>query len=97
MAIKKRKNLTGSILIKIKPYLASLEAQEGYAPAEKRRHVPTLTELAEVTGLHPVSFSSIANNRVKRLNLDILAIIILSLRESGFNTQIQDLLQYVEQ
>ena len=58
--------------------------------------MPTLTELAEVVGMHRTPFYRIGNNQVSKLDLDTLAAIIAELRRRGFATDIVDMLVYRE-
>jgi DNA-binding Xre family transcriptional regulator len=82
------------VLINLKPFLSSLELEEKAQQPDQRRAVPTLTELAEIVGMHRTPFYRIANNRVSKLDLDTLAGIIAELRRRGFDVDISDMLVY---
>jgi DNA-binding Xre family transcriptional regulator len=56
--------------------------------------VPTYVELANESGISPVTLSRIANGHIKQLNLSVLDSLITSLRRRGFATEISDLLVY---
>ena len=77
-------------------YLRHLKASENSKPADKRRAVPTMKELAEELGIHQMTLSDIANSRVELLNLTIAARLIAAMRRRGFPMKIGDLLEYQE-
>jgi DNA-binding Xre family transcriptional regulator len=80
--------------IQLDAYLDRLKGAEGYQRVSERRQVPTYVELANESGISPVTLSRIANGHIKQLNLSVLASIITSLRRRGFATDVSDLLVY---
>ncbi|HEU4329170.1 MAG TPA: hypothetical protein VFS21_38885 [Roseiflexaceae bacterium] len=84
------------MFIKLKEYLDRLDTQERQKPVEQRRRVPTMEELAQVVGVHPVTLSNIANSNIKQLNLETGGRIITAMRRFGFAMTIDDLIGYRE-
>jgi DNA-binding Xre family transcriptional regulator len=82
------------VKIQLDAYLDRLKGAEGYQRVSERRQVPTYVELANESGISPVTLSRIANGHIKQLNLSVLASIITSLRRRGFATDVSDLLVY---
>ena len=64
---------------------------EGGEPA---RAIPSMEEIADAVEIHPVSFSRIVNNNVKRLNLDTMGKVIAYMRSRGFSMQTTDFLDF---
>lgn len=56
--------------------------------------VPTQKELAQIVGLHEVTFGRILNNKSFTINLKVLALIIAELRRRGLNPTFDDLFSY---
>lgn len=84
------------LIVVIDSYLAKLRALENDKPFEQRRAVPTQTELAETVGMTQSGLSKIFNNRVDAVSRDTLSKILAELRRRGFDTQVSDVLVYVE-
>jgi DNA-binding Xre family transcriptional regulator len=82
--------------INLKTYLSSLEAIERSRPANERKQVPNLSELARSLGMHQTSINRIANNQVNQLSLETADKIITEMRKRGFLMQVGDLLAYRE-
>jgi DNA-binding Xre family transcriptional regulator len=82
------------VLVNLKSYLTDLERDENIKSQEQRREIPTLAELADIVGMHRISFYRIANNQVKKLDLKTADKIISEMRRRGFSMQISDLLVY---
>lgn len=80
--------------IQLDVYLERLKGAESYQRVTERRQVPTYVELANESGISPVTLSRIANGHIKQLNLSVLDSIITSLRRRGFATDVSDLLVY---
>ena len=59
----------------------------------QRRDVPSLTELAKITGIHRVTLTNLANNRIKLVKLATLSAVLNELRRRGFDCTITDLLR----
>jgi hypothetical protein len=82
------------VFINIKPYLAELERNQTSKPEPDRLKVPTLADIARHLDMNEKHFLRIANNKIKRLDLEKLDGIIEFMRERGFNTDVPDLLIY---
>jgi hypothetical protein len=82
------------VFINIKPYLAELERNQTSKPQPERLKVPTLARIARHVGMNEKHFLRIANNQIKKLDLDALDKIIEFMREKGFITDVADLLIY---
>jgi hypothetical protein len=80
--------------IVLKEYLARLSTIESRLPAEEQRQVPTYSELADIAGIHRVTFSHLVNNKTDSLNLNVASKIITEMRRRGFPMQETDLLIY---
>lgn len=78
-------------------YLSRLSSIEARKPKGERRHVPSLTELAESVGIHRTILSRVANNRQLNLNLDVGSKIISEMRRRGFQMDTTDLVIYREE
>lgn len=70
--------------VNIKGYLNELKRGESAKPPNERKPVPTLTHLAEVSGVSRQHMSQLANGRIRIVNLDVLAAVIIELRRWGF-------------
>jgi len=81
--------------INLKTYLSNLEAVESTKPKNERRHVPSVSELAESIGMHQTTLSRLANNKINQLALDTGDKIITEMRRRGFPMQERDLVTYI--
>lgn len=88
------KDQGGYMVITLKDYLSRLERQA--TRQENSPKVPSLEELSNKVGIHPVTMSNIANNNIKLLNLATAGRIMYALRSYGFPTEIGDWLAYEE-
>ena len=86
----------GTVYVTLRAYLDRVDAMEKGRPAEQRRRIPTMEELARDVGIHPVTLSNIANSNIQQLNLKTAGRIIWSLRRRGFQMDVSDLLAYGE-
>jgi DNA-binding Xre family transcriptional regulator len=86
----------GIMYIRIGAYLDDLRNIQHALPADQRREVPTMTELAREIGISKTNFSKIARGHVNSLNLDLGRKLIRALRRRGFDTKVQDIVTYVE-
>jgi DNA-binding Xre family transcriptional regulator len=84
------------LYINLKAYLSTLEAIESTKPESDRKHVPSLSELADSLGMHKTSIIRLANNKVNQLSLETGDKIIIEMRRRGFPMEISDLLVYQE-
>ena len=81
--------------INLNTYLSRLKALESTKPKEERRHVPSLSELAESIGMHQTSLSRLANNKVGQLSLETGDKIMTEMRRRGFQMEVTDLVAYI--
>ncbi|MGB0389796.1 MAG: hypothetical protein ACPGWR_33665 [Ardenticatenaceae bacterium] len=81
-----------AIRVVLNEYLKQLNGVEAAKLPSQRRTVPTLSELAKITGQHRVTLTNLANNNIKLLNLATLSIVLNELRRRGFETSVSDLL-----
>lgn len=80
--------------VKLSGYLEGLENLERSKPEGQRRDVPSMKELAEAAGIHPVTMSKLVTGKINSLNFGTGAAIIGELRRRGFNTDVADILAY---
>ena len=80
--------------IVLKSYLARLEDEERYRPANERRQVPTITALADEINMSRPQLSRIFNGDVKSINLEIGSKIMAAIRKRGFDMRVTDMLEY---
>ena len=80
------------IRVVLNEYLKQLNGIEAGKLPSQRRYVPTLTELAKMTGVHRVTLTNLANNKIKLINLATLSAVLTELRRHGFDTTLPDLL-----
>lgn len=76
-------------------YLKALETAEQAKPLDQRRRVPSIEDLAPEVALHPVTLRNIANNNIKKLDLDTAGKLITLMRQLGFDTTETDVIRYV--
>jgi len=77
-------------------YLKRLEIEENQKPLDQRRRVPSIEEIAGELGIHPVTLRNIANNNIKKLDLETAGKTIILMRRLGFPMQDTDFLRFVE-
>ena len=77
-------------------YLKRLEADEREKPLELRRRVPTIEEIAGELAIHPVTLRNIANNNIKKLDLETAGKTIALMRRLGFPMRDTDFVQFIE-
>jgi hypothetical protein len=82
--------------VSLRSYVDRLSAIENSKPRDQRRMVPSMKELAEEVGIHPVTMSSIASSSIRQLNLEIGGRIIAAMRRRGFPMDVSDLLAFRE-
>lgn len=58
--------------------------------------VPSIKQLAESIGVSTTALSRIANNHVTCINRQTIAAVIHDLRRRGFDTQVADVVRFVE-
>ncbi len=84
------------LYINLKSYLSTLEAIESTKPESQKKHIPSLSELADSLGMHKTSIIRLANNKVSQLSLETGDRIITEMRQRGFPMEIGNLLVYQE-
>lgn len=77
-------------------YLKRLEREEDEKPLTQRRRVPSIEEIADELGIHPVTLRNIANNNIKKLDLETAGKAITLMRRLGFAMQGTDFVRFVE-
>lgn len=85
-----------SVRVTILEYLDKLKKIEREKLIEEQLRVPNLTQLARAIGISRVSYSKYANNRGTNISRRLTGETIRILRKLGHDTQLQDILQYVE-
>ena len=92
--MSEKAQISGMMYVQLDAYLRRLRAIEGRKPENKRRNVPTMTELAEVAGVSRNSLSRIVRGRTKSLNLEIAGAIMTEMWRRGFLVEPNDLLSF---
>jgi DNA-binding Xre family transcriptional regulator len=82
------------MIITLNSYLARLKDEQNFKSPEQRLHVPNITELAEDIGLSRPQMQRIASSNIQSLKLNVGSDIIRSLRNRGFDTKVNDILDY---
>lgn len=77
-------------IVAIKPYLETLKL------SEDRERVPTISELATAAGMHVNSYRRLAQNETGKIDKIAIGKTIAELRRRGFDTQVSDILVYVD-
>ena len=77
-------------------YLKRLEAEEKAKPLAERRRIPTIEEIAKELDIHPVTLRNIANNNIKKLDLETAGKAITLMRHLGFPMRDTDFVQFIE-
>jgi DNA-binding transcriptional regulator YhcF (GntR family) len=97
MSPRKAKTLPeGTMAVVFGEYLRGLEKEENQKPLEQRRRVPSIEELASELKLHPVTLRNIANNNIKKLDLETAASAIKLMRRLGFAMRDTDFVRFIE-
>lgn len=78
----------------LKEYLARLETLEATKPDDQRKEVPSMATLARAAGVHPMTISRWVTGETKATTHALVASVIDTLREYGFETQLTDILNY---
>lgn len=84
------------VIVTLNSYLDRLSEIESTKPKDDRRSVPSVSELAKVAGIGRSGLTRIANNQISSLNRKVLGSVITELRRRGFDTQVSDILVYVD-
>lgn len=86
-----------AVRVKVKEYLEGLEKKESAKPIMQRKPIPTPVAMAEAAGVHRQTvYSFLARDNHQRVDLALLNSIITQLRRYGHNTQLTDVLEYIE-
>ena len=97
MQAKKRNHLMKIVLKEYLEWLRAVEVMKTVMPdGGKRKKVPSLTELARLSGLGTMTVYRMGNNNAKVMKLETISAIIRAMRGLGFDTQVSDLLVYQE-
>jgi len=81
------------IRICLKEYLERLRAIEA-KKGDNKRHVPSMNELARLSGLHRGSLNRIANNHSSAIRFSTGNAIISTMNDIGFDMKLSDLMVY---
>ena len=92
--MSEKAQISGMMYVQLDAYLRRLRAIEGRKPKNKRRNVPTMTQLAEVAGVSRNSLSRISRGYTKSLNLEIAGAILSEMWRRGFEMEPNDLLNF---
>lgn len=85
------------VIITLNSYLDRLSEVESTKPKDDRRSIPSISELARIAGIGRSGLTRISNNQIGNLNRKVLAKVISELRHRGFDTQVSDILVYVDE
>jgi hypothetical protein len=91
---KSEGEVEGTMYVTLKAHLRRLDAEEQQKPPALRRYIPKMGDIARRAGIHPVTLSGIANNKIKLLNLDVGGRIIAAVQSYGFPMEVTDLLAF---
>lgn len=84
------------IFVTLKQHLDNLKLSERLKSPGDRIKVPTISQLADDIGIERGTLSRTANNKFKSPSLDTLGRVIAALRQRGFDTDVSDVLRFVE-
>lgn len=85
----------GNLFITFSAYLDELKAVEKQKPAHLRQEVPTIKDLAEAIGVHQVTLTNIANDKIDRLSLKVARNVLDAMWKRGFRPQLTDFMKYI--
>ena len=86
-----------ALKVKVREYLDELKDGQEKLPPLKRKPVPTVAALAQTAGVKRQSMHRfVSRGNHKEVNLSMLNAIITCCRRYGFNTQVADVLEYLE-
>ncbi len=85
----------GALFIKFGWYLRQLEADEYMKPVDQQRTIPSLAELARVTGFASSSIARMARGDIAYLNLELCYAVLTEMRRRGFDIQITDIIDFI--
>lgn len=88
--------MSGKVAITFRSYLMRLKEIERVKPADQRRKVPSVSELARLAGLKHNTGSRLMNGHALCVSLDKLYKVICTMRKLGFEMEITDFLTYME-
>ena len=82
--------LEATMEIALKNFIRDLKIIEKSKPVSTRRHIPTVSDMAEVAGISRAQVYNILNNKTKGPNLDRIQEIMHLFRVAGFEIYIND-------
>lgn len=86
-----------TVRVKVKEYIDSLTEEEEKKPLYQRKPIPTAVDIAKAAGVPRQTVHGFLNrDQHKRVDLDLLDNIIAMFRGYGHNTQLTDVLEYIE-
>jgi hypothetical protein len=81
----------------VREYIEQLREAEDKKPVGHRREIPTVTDFANAAGVSNQAYIDFSKDRTQtRLNRPCLSATIKLLRNCGFDTDVSDLLIYIE-
>lgn len=85
------------VVIKVREYIEQLTEQESKKPLYQRKPVPSPVDMARAAGVtRQTMHSFLSRDSHKRVDLALLDSVISQLRGYGHNTQLADVIEYVE-
>jgi len=85
------------VVLTIRQYVDTVRAEQKTLPRNKRKIVPSVDEIAEATGFHKIStYRFLSPSNKSNVSFPFLGGFIKLFREYGHQTQVSDLLTYVE-
>ena len=85
----------GVVYINLGPYLQKLKLVEKKKPKHLQRPVPSMKQIAKVSGITRQGLSKLVTGETRSLNLDLASAILDEMRRLGFKMQMTDLITYI--
>lgn len=86
--------MTGNVAITFNSYLMRLKEIERSKPESIRRNVPSIAEISRIAGLKNTTGSRLMHGHVSAVSLNKLSLVLNTMNELGFNTNLEDFLTY---
>lgn len=84
--------------VKVKEYIDNLTKEEEGKPLYQRKPIPAATDIAKAAGVsRQAAYGFLNRSHHKRIDLDLLDKTIALFRGYGHNTQLTDVLEYIEE
>ena len=86
-----------SVIVKAKKYIQNIRDEQKQQPLGQKKVVPSVEEIAQVAQVKTQTIYSFLNRQKhRRIDTEIVDGIIKSFRAYGHNTQLSDLVEYVD-